>query len=266
MLFRLVEMRKIRGKLVMLSGIFLGIAAAAFLYDNYRNGVMARLYAEAAGYPQYYRGAVESQAAVKILATYRGRRSTSLLLNIALRQNPLAPEAQTEAIKELSKRKDPDIAMTLANMLQPHEGLGTRQAVAEALQNIPCNRECIDSILHYLERVWWGEPNEEDRTVFPPGTENLKSGQLTSQQVLYASLYSVLQREKIETLTNLVQVYGLGSNDPSPFALALLSRTQLHEACPYLMRSDQSIKNSPSGLYTAPPKELQAAIASLNCK
>jgi hypothetical protein len=264
--FRLVEIPTIRGKLLMLTAVLLAIAAAAFLYDNYRNGVMARLYAEALGHPSYYRSSVESQAAVRNLATYRGRRSTSMLLNIALLQNPLAPGAQTEAIKALSERKEPEIAATLANLLQPHEGLGTRQAAAEALQNLPCNRECIGSILHYLERVGRGEPNEEDRTVFPPGTETLRSQQQSSQQALYGTLYSVLQREKIETLRNLVQVYGLGSDDPSPFALALVSRTQLHEACPYLLRSDQSIKRSPPGLYTNPPKELQAAIASLDCK
>jgi hypothetical protein len=50
-----------------------------------------------------------------------------------------------------------------------------------------------------------GEPNEEDRTVFPPGTENLRVDQQTSQQMLYDTLYSILQQEKIETLTSLVQ-------------------------------------------------------------
>lgn len=263
---RLLEMRKIRGKLLVCGGALLAIAVVAFLYDSYRNGVMTRLYAEAVGHPPYYRGSVESQAAVRSLAAYRGRRSTVMLLDLALRQNPLAPEAQTEAIKALRDRKDPDIAIALANLLQPHEGMGTRQAVATALKDLPCKGDCIRSVLHYLERVWRGEPNEEDRIVFPPGTENLRSGQQTSQQVLYGTLYSVLHREKIETLTNLVQVYGLGSDDPSSFALDLLSRIQLHEGCPYLLQSDQSIKNSPSGLYTAPPKELQAAIASLNCK
>jgi len=259
-------MRKIRGKLLACGGALLAIAAVVFLYDSYRNGVMARLYAEAAGYPPYYRGSVESQAAVKTLAAYRGRRTTVMLLHIASRQNPLAPGAQAEAIKALRDRKDPEIAIALANLLQPHEGMSTRQAAATALKGLPCKSNCVRSILHYLERVWRGEPNEEDRTVFPSGTENLRSDQQASQQVLYGTLYSVLQREKTETLTNLMQVYGLGSDDPSRFALDLLSRIELHEACGYLLQSDQNIKNSPSGLYTAPPKELQAAIASLRCK
>jgi len=189
-----------------------------------------------------------------------------MLLDIALRQNPVAPEAQTEAIKALSKRKNAEIATVFANLLQPHERLGIRQAAATGLKDLPCKGDCVRSVLHYLERVWRGEPNEEDRTVFPPGAEDLRSDQRTSQQVLYGTLYSVLQREKVETLGNLMQVYGVGSDDPSPFALDLLSRIQLHEACPYLVQSDRSIENSPSGLYIAPPKELQVAIASLKCK
>src|SRR6266436_6111192 len=180
----LLETQKSRRKLLVLGGILLAIAAAAFLYDKYRTGVMARLYAEAVGYPPYYRGSAESQAAVKLLATYRGQRSTSMLLDIALRQNPVAPEAQTEAIKALSKRKNAEIATVFANLLQPHERLGIRQAAATALKDLPCKGDCVRSVLHYLERVWRGEPNEEDRTVFPPGTEDLRSDQRTSQQVL----------------------------------------------------------------------------------
>jgi hypothetical protein len=259
-------MRKNHRNLLALVGALVAIGAGVFVYDNYRSGVMARLYAEALGYPPYYRGSKESQTAVKILAAYRGRHSTAMLIDLASRQNPLAPGAQTEAINALRDRKDPEIATALANLLQPHEALSTRQAAATALKGLPCKGDCIRLVLHYLERVMRGEPNEEDRIVFPPGTENLKADQQTSQQVLYDTLYSILEQEKIETLTDLVQVYGLGSEDPSPFALELPPRIQLREGCPYLLQSDQSIKISPSGLYTSPPKDLQVAITSLNCK
>lgn len=242
------------------------VAIAVAGYLSYRNKAMDRLYAEAAGYPPFYRGSAESAAAVRQLATYRGRRSTDMLLDLAVRGNPLAPEAQTEAIKALGERQDPQIAVALANLLQPHEGLATREAAAAALQELPCKGECIRSTLHYLERVWRGDPNEEDRTVFPSGTENLRASQQKEQQALYGTLYSVLQREKVETLTNLAKVYGLGSEDPSPFALDLVSRLSLHEACSLLMRTDTLIKDSPHGLYSNPPKELQAAIASLRCR
>jgi hypothetical protein len=253
-------------KLLALGGVLLAIAAAAFLYDRYRTGVMARLYAEAEGYPPYYRGSAESQAAVKLLATYRGQRSLSMLLDIALRQNPLAPEAQTEAIKALTRRKDPQIAVTLAGLLQPQEGLDTRKAAAAALQNLPCNRECIASILHYLERIWRGEPNIEDRWVLGPGNEPVLANYRAGQQAVYDNLYSVLRREKKETFTTLVNVYGLGSVVASPFALDLVSRLELHEACPYLVESERQLKDLQPESFKAPRKELRSALTSLSCK
>jgi hypothetical protein len=259
-------MRNNRRRLLALGSALLAIAAVVFIYDTYRNEVMARLYAEALGHSPYYRGSVESQAAVKTLATYRGRRSTIMLLDLASRQNTLTPGAQVEAINALRDRKGAEIAIVLASLLQPHEALSTRQAAATALKGLPCKGDCTRLVLHYLERVMRGEPNEEDRTVFPPGTENLRADQQTSQQMLYDTLYSILQQEKIETLTSLVQVYGLGSDDPAPFGLDLASRLKLFEACPYLLQSGQNIESSPSGLYTAPPKGLQGAISSLNCK
>jgi hypothetical protein len=58
-------MRNNRRRLLALGSALLAIAAVVFIYDTYRNEVMARLYAEALGHSPYYRGSVESQAAVK---------------------------------------------------------------------------------------------------------------------------------------------------------------------------------------------------------
>jgi hypothetical protein len=263
----LLEMQKLGAKLLVFGGVILVISAAATLYNSYRNGVMSRLYAEAAGYPPFFRGSSESTAAVRRIASYRGQRSTRMLLDIGLARGPMIwPDTQTEAIQLLRERNDPDTAIALANLLQPHERLGTRQAVATALKELPCKIECVRSVLHYLERTSRGEPNEEDLTLFPPGTENLRVDEKKDQQVLYDTLYAVLQREKLATLTNLDAIYGLGSDDSSPFGLELVSRIQLHEACPYLLRSDKLAKSSPPGLHSVPPKQLQAAIASLNCQ
>jgi hypothetical protein len=88
----------------------------------------------------------------------------------------------------------------------------------------------------------------------------------TDQQTLYAGLYKVLQREKVATLTDLEQVYGLGSADPSLFALDLVSRLGLPEACEYLRKSEEWMQSNPPGWYKGPDKELKAAIDSLRCK
>ncbi len=257
------QRRSILGKLLVVCAV---VAIAVLGLLSYRKQAMDRLYAEAAGHPQFYRGSQESQDAVKKLATYRGQRTTDLLLALALQNNPLAPEAQTEAIRALREREDPRIAAALANLLQPHEGLNARQAVAVALKDLPCKGECILSIFHYLERIWRGDSNHEDRWVdsaeMTNGTASLKK----DQQSLYSALHAVLRRERMETLGGLIKVHGVGSSDPSPFALDLLPRLQLHEACPYLLQSDRQIKNLSPEFYNAPRQELQAAITSLKCK
>lgn len=246
-------------------GVMATIAAAGYL--TYRNKAMDRLYAEAAGYPQFFRGTSQSTEAVRKLAAYRGRRATGMLLNIALGEGPLVlGDTQTEAIKALGKRNDPDIALAMANLLQPHEGLATRQAAAAALQYLPCNTECVDSILHYLERVWRGEPNYEDRIVRAAGFQDVAASLQKDQQALYGELYKVLLREKVATLTNLMRVHGLGSVAPSPFALDLVSHLGLPEACPLLQQSDRAFEKQSPESYQAPRQELQAAISSLKCK
>jgi hypothetical protein len=153
-----------------------------------------------------------------------------------------------------------------SDLLQPHEGLTTRQAAATALHYLPCKGECNRSILHYLERVWRGEPNYEDRTVRPPAFQDVTASLQKDQQTLYGSLYTVLRRESSETLINLTRIYGLGSDGPSPFALDLASRVGLHEACPLLLQSDGAIQRLPPESYKAPRQELREAMGSLNCK
>lgn len=252
-------------KRLLAFGAVVAIAAAAYL--SYRNKQMDRLYAEAAGYPQFFRGTSQSTDAVRRLATYRGQRATEMLLEIGLGHGPLVwGDVQSEAIKALAKRNDPDVALAVANLLQPHEGLATRQAAATALQYLPCNTECVGPILHYLERVWQGEPNYEDRSVRPSGFQDVTASLQKDQQVLYASLYKVLQREKVATLTNLAKVYGLGSDAPSLFSLDLVAHLGLPEACPLLQQSDRAIQKLSAVSYRAPRQELQSALASLNCK
>lgn len=258
-------MRKFLGKFLLVV-VAVAIAAGGYLY--YRESVINRLYAEAAGYPQVFRGTEESRAAVKELAAYRGQRSKRMLLSIALGKVPFPwPAVQAEAIKALRDRNDPEVSRALAKLLQPHEGLGTREAVALALRDLPCDDESIRSILHYLERVWRGEPNSEDRLIDTTSDkERFTSTLKREQEAVYENLYLVLKRENTKTIVNLVQIYGIGSDGPSLFALDLLSRLGLHEVCPLLLQSEKAINQLGPELYNGPRQELQATIASLNCK
>jgi hypothetical protein len=225
---------------------------------------MDKLYAVAIG-TQVGSRSDDAREAVRNLADYRGERSTGLLIDIALGHGPIVfPEVRNEAIKALSRRNDRRAMDVIAILLQPHQGLDNRESVAAALEQAPCDIECISSVLHYLERIYRGEPNYEDRLVFAKGTDDEKAEMRTMQERVYHSLYLVLQRNETETLTVLSTVYGLGSVDPSTFAFDLASKSQLRGACPLLKQSEDLLKDGE--FYNGPTKELDAAITSLNCK
>jgi Holliday junction resolvasome RuvABC DNA-binding subunit len=115
--------------------------------------------------------------------------------------------------------------------------------------------------------VWQGEPNSEDRASLPPGlNEKVKADLAKEQEVLYQTLYTVLKREARSTIDTLIQVYGLGTEAPSKFGLALVSRMQFREACPAVMRSEQIAKQSSSASFLAARAELEATLHSLKCQ
>lgn len=234
----------------------------------HRERRMDEIYARATG-----GDTVEAQAAVRELSTYQGTRSTHMLLDLAEGKVPLPwPDVQAEAIRALASRQDPSIPIALANLLQPHVSLRVRGAAAEALGKLPCTAECVGAVLHYLERLWWGEPNSEDGTKPPENPRiqefyrNAKAGLAREQDGVYQALYGVLKRENRLTLENLVQIYGLGTAGPSKFALALVARIRLNEACPAVLRSEESASRVSPELFILPREELEATARSLGCR
>jgi hypothetical protein len=57
------------------------------------------------------------------------------------------------------------------------------------------------------------------------------------ETAVYDPLYVVLQRESKVTVRMRVIIYGLGTDTPSRFALNVLSRARLQDACPALQES-----------------------------
>jgi hypothetical protein len=175
-------------------------------------------------------------------------------------------DARIEAINQLKKRDSPAVSAILANLLQPHEELKLRRAAASALTTMSCETACIRSILHYLERIWSGQPNSEDLLVGAAASDEAKAVFRSGQAELYDNLYKILNRHAPETVSSLIQLYGLGSTAPSIFALDLISHLRLQQACPYLMQSQTSAKNFPPQFYRFPRQELDSAIKSAECK
>jgi hypothetical protein len=245
--------------------ILLGITVVvviAVLVVLHRKTEAEKQYPVAAGYK--LQGSGQQSTAIADLGKESGEQSTDMLLQIALARGGFAmPQQQEQAVRALAGRKDPKIGPLLATLLQPYEGLGIRMATAETLKQVPCSAECVASVLHYLERIYRGEPNSEDD--LPPWPEVAAKLKAERQQ-FYLDLDTVLEDEKDNTLAVLTNVYGLGSEDPSSFGLDLASRIQLSEACPLLLQSQQQLKTSRTEAYKKTSRLTASTIKSLKCE
>jgi len=194
-----------------------------------------------------------------------------MLLDLALRLRPMdsGAFARVAAIEALADRHDSRVAPVLARLLQPHVEQPVRKAVADALEKLHCVGDCTASVLHYLERTSQGETNIEDRGMpHVDGQEGfwdrVQAMLARDQQSVYESLYTVLQQQGAATTYVLVNVYGLGTEAPSRFALQILSRTRLPEACPALMYSQETLEKLQDR--DREREDVSAAIRAIGCK
>lgn len=260
-----------RGRLLkrLLVGGAMAVTVAGSLLYQRREGEMERLFAEAGGTPPFFHGTDAANAAVEKLATYGGSHSTALLWRIARGETPFPwPDTEAKAVEALGARHDPDIPVALARLLQPHEYPAVRAAVARTLRNLPCTGECIDSVMHYLERIWHGASNYEDpdKPIPPQYEAEVRGLMRRDQQKIYDALYVVLERQDSETLAKLQRVYGVGSSVPSRFALNLLTHVRLPQACPALLASQQALAESSAKPFDEIRQDLDQALAVLNCR
>lgn len=214
-------------------------AGIVLWFFSYRNQQMNRLHAEAKGErPSNLFGSVE---AVEKLAEYSGTRTTRMLIDIARNEQLLSSDPQFAAMKALRERNEPQVIEFFATLLQPHQFIGTRREAAEALQNLPCNKECIEAVLHYLNREYLGEPLAEDAWESSRAGPEAMAQLRKNQDALREDLYALLQRETGQTYRSLYYTYGVGSEHPSLFGLDLISRLKFSSACSLLLRSEGAV-------------------------
>ncbi len=96
--------------------------------------------------------------------------------------------------------------------------------------------------------------------------EGVKRDVAKDEQKLYEALYGVLKRESRETLNTLIQVYGLGTDAPSKFGLSIVSRMRFREACPFVVQSDEIVKQSSADFFRAPREEIQSTLREVECR
>jgi hypothetical protein len=193
---------------------------------------------------------------VKRLASYSGERSSELLLVVV--SGAPAHENRLAALQALVNRKDAARVSRLSELLLPTETLAMRQALANAIYQTGCSPECVKNILYYEERIWRGDRPSEETSADPPKELSEK------EKELQTALDEILRKNKPALGAVLEKIYGLAGPFPSPFAIEVVTRLGITEACPLLMRTYLTVKEN---VKASPEyKNVAEAVDKLGCK
>ena len=193
---------------------------------------------------------------VKRLSSYSGQRSAELLALVAAgAQNQ---PVRLAALQSLVDRKDGARISRLSELLLPTESLAMRQALANAIYQTGCSLECVKNILYFEERMWRGDRPVEETEAQP--AQGLSEKELELQ----TALDEILRKNKPALGVVLEKTYGLAGPFPSPFAVEVVSRLGITEACPLLMRTYLSVNED---VKAAPEyKNVADAVEKLGCR
>ena len=225
------------------------ILLAATAYTTWRN---ARIDALA-------RAALDKKAdvsSVKRLAGYSGQRSAELLGAVA--SGAQNQQVRLAALQVLVDRKDAARVSRLSELLLPTENLAMRQALANAIYQTGCSVECVKNILYFEERMWRGDRPAEEVEANPPKELSEK------EQELQTALDEVLRKNKAALGAVLERTYGLAGPFPSPFAVEIVSRMGITEACPLLMRTYLTVSENVKA--SSEYKSVADAVQKLGCE
>jgi hypothetical protein len=146
--------------------------------------------------------------------------------------------------------------------------IDVRLTVAQALQTLPCDQECATNLLSSLNDIDQGKQNVEDPGTLeaPPGLREIVKAKIgTEQEQIYRQIRSDLLRDPKTTNIVLENVYGLGSDHPSAFAIDFVMQTPDTHACPLLKRSALALDDCAIGPPCVARDDLHRALMSLHC-
>jgi hypothetical protein len=223
------DVRKLRSWQVMVV-VLTFVSALTFIMLRQREAKQDELYEKVVT----NLGNPESHSAFNELITYRGAHARQLILKIARDESGLFDTMPTDAIRVLGQTGDSETADRLALLVRPWRGLAVRAAAADSLLKLPCSPECVHSLLDYKERKWRGDLSVETilDTDIPNETRE-------KENEIDQKLDRLLLNNRRDTLRILIEIYGLGEIEVSPFALHLIRELKLTEAC-RLMKADKS--------------------------
>jgi len=212
-----------------LLSLFLLSILVALALPLYRHHRMTELYKKA------LRGQTsDADSAMRELGNFHGEESADLLLRLASPTSRFVDNRQTVAVQILARRNNATVTARLAESLKPYSSLSLRKDVSQALLETDCNFVCIQSVLHYLERLSCRELNVEE--AFERNSD-FRSGLKAEQDEIVRRLLQVLSKDQDLTKHVLTSEYGLGTDYPSRFGVEIAGSAQIKSACPLLDNS-----------------------------
>jgi hypothetical protein len=195
------------------------------------------------------------------LAASLGKDKLHLLAVLASSDRASFTNRET-AVSEIAKIGTEQAGEALAHLLVPHNSVILRQEAIRSLQSLPCSERCVESLLFYLCRRFFEGPSLRET-----GAQvlSLREQNAHDEQELISSLDSILLQNRGETISVLYLSYGIGSAEPSPFAIDVVEKLQLPEGCDLLLRTERS-QSQLKKYGVADPTMTTKAIDRLGCR
>jgi hypothetical protein len=210
----------------------LAISCSVAVVSAYKQRKVHQLHAIA----KQARGFTANPVALERLAEETHPIVDRLILEIA-QDTETNPTIRIAAVKQLGIRRA-KVGAAIADLLRPQESLELREAVVDGLKEMECLEDCIRRVLHYKERLFYGEPTAEGMLASLTAPTVRKSLDIDAKRV-DAQLTDKLRSSSSTTTHVLVIVYGLGGAQPSKFSISVSQLLAPSDACPLLLRSSQ---------------------------
>lgn len=237
-----------------------------WFWQERRDQKLSELILEASGRSAPFQLAPDPVSAVQMLAEFDDADAReAILLMAGARPDTLPIGVQEHAIRALEKQNTAEACHVLAQVLQPHFLAAYRAEAAKLLAEKKCDKLTVVYVLHYLNQIAKGERELESR--FLLNDRLLVSEDLIQERraAVTSGLYRMLDRNREVTGEVLAELYGIGSDSPTNFAIQLVREAEFAWACYALSRTQQVVDSNSPDTFIAPRSEIQQAITSLKC-
>jgi hypothetical protein len=243
------------------------IALTVFwFWQGQRDRKLTELIAEASGRSTLFRVAPDPVSALQMLAALDNADAQEAILLIAgARPDTLPMGVQEYAIRALAKQHTTEACHVLAQVLQPHFLASYRAEAAKLLAEKKCDKLTVVYALHYLNQIVMGERERESRYLVNDGPAVPAEHIRERHTAVARDLYRMLDGNREATAETLTELYGIGTDAPTVFAIHLLREAKFKWACNALLATQQLVDSNSPNTFIAPRLEIQETIDSLKC-